>query len=105
MSYSLKKLIAFSIISLFTLTTLFIQLNNDIEKREIEELTDNTPTYYTVKEYDGKVTIFRNEDTQPLNIYDSYVSVLPQSDQEKLKSGITVSNTDDLQKVIEDYTS
>ena len=58
-----------------------------------------------LKEYDGKIAIFRNEDTQPLNIYDSYVSVLPQSDQEKLKSGITVSNTDDLQKVIEDYTS
>ncbi len=105
MSYRFKKLVIFSVFSLFILATLFIQLNNDIEKREIEELTDNTPTYYTIKEHDGKVAIFRNDDTQPFNVYDSYVSVLPQSDQEKLKSGITVSNTEDLQQVIEDYTS
>ena len=104
MSLRLKKMVIFFIFSLFVLTTLFFRLNQDIEKREIEELTDNRPSYYTIKEHDGKVAIFRNGDTQPFNVYDSYVSVLPESDQEKLKDGITVSNTEDLQRVIEDYT-
>ena len=36
---------------------------------------------------------------------DAYISVLPESDQERLKNGITVSDKTELQKIIEDYTS
>ena len=71
----------------------------------MEKYIDNTPTYYTVKDYEGKIAIFRNEDTQPFIVYDSYISSLPQADQEKLKNGIIITNTDDLQRAIEDYTS
>lgn len=60
---------------------------------------------YTIKEYDGKVAVFKNQDSAPHIIYDAYISVLPDSDQERLKKGITVDNTADLQKIIEDYTS
>ena len=61
--------------------------------------------YYTVTEYQGKIAVFKNSDTVPIDVYDSYVSVLPQHDRELLKNGIRTESTSELQKIIEDYTS
>lgn len=101
----IKKIAIFFIFSLAVLTFLFVQLNKQIELTEINELSEKRIVHYTVKEYEGKVAIFRDNETEPFNIYNSYVSVLPDSDQKKLKKGITVSSTEELQEIIEDYTS
>ena len=61
--------------------------------------------YYTITEYQGKIAVFKNSDAIPMDVYDSYVSALPQHDRELLKSGIRTESTSELQKIIEDYTS
>ena len=62
-------------------------------------------TQYTIKDYNGKVAVFENDNTYPQNVYDSYTSVLPENDQKRLREGIVVTNTAELQRIIEDYTS
>ena len=73
--------------------------------RRIAENPYLAEDYYTVKVYQGKVAIFNNKSNLPLNIFDTYVSTLPQHDRMLLEEGITIENTEELQRIIEDYTS
>ena len=104
MTSEAKKIIAFFIVCFLTLSLLFIKLNMDIELKEAEATTSQH-TQYTIKEYNGRIAIFKNDNSSPESIYDTYISVLPESDQNKLKNGITVNDKKELQKLIEDYTS
>ena len=105
MTASGKKTTIFLVFSFIILSILFIRLDNDLQQEENKRTSDNKSVYYTVKEYDGHIAIFINDETQPQNIFDSYVSTLPEKDRERLKKGITVSNKEELQRIIEDYTS
>ncbi len=105
MTASGKKIAIFLVFSFIILSILFIRIDNDLQQEENKRTSDNKSVYYTVKEYDGHVAIFISDETQPQNIFDSYVSTLPEKDRERLKKGITVSNKEDLQRIIEDYTS
>lgn len=104
MTFEIKKTITFCVICLLVLSVLFIRINKSINT--VPESTTNPPTtQYTIKEYNGKVAVFENNNTQPKSVYDSYISVLPEKDRKRLKYGITVDNEKDLQRIIEDYTS
>lgn len=59
---------------------------------------------YTVKEYNGLIAIFTENESMPIQVFDTSVAQLPKSDRELLKLGIEVSTPDELQKIIEDYT-
>ena len=99
-----SKLLKILLISIISVICFFIiSAIQDDEIYENEAVT--TAETYTIREYDGKIAVFINQDTAPHTVYDAYVSVLPEPDREKLKKGITVDNTADLQKIIEDYTS
>lgn len=99
------KFLLFSLIGVLCFTVLFINLNNDIEKQRNQTLFSVEQDYYTVKEYEGKVAVFKNSDTAPTTVYESYVSLLPEQDRLRLSQGIRVDSTEELQKIIEDYTS
>ena len=96
------KFSIFSLIFVMCIGTLFVNLNKDVEKYESDNIQQDI---FTVKEYEGKIAVFKNDDSKPTTIYDSYISLLPESDRIRLQKGITVDNTNDLQKIIEDYTS
>jgi hypothetical protein len=98
------KISLFSLICILCLATLFVNLNNDIEIYEDEEKS-NQQEIYTIKEYDGKIAVFKNSDKKPFTVYEAYISLLPEQDRHRLQNGIKVNNTTDLQKIIEDYTS
>lgn len=98
------KISIFSLICVLCLATLFVNLNNDIERKENDENTKHQEIY-TIREYEGRVAVFKNTDKVPFAIYEAYTSLLPEQDRQKLKNGIQVDNTTDLQKIIEDYTS
>lgn len=98
------KISLFSLICILFLATLFVNLNNDINIYENEEKTKNQEVY-TIKEYEGKIAVFKNSDKKPFTVYDAYTSLLPEQDRQRLKNGIEVDNTTDLQRIIEDYTS
>ncbi len=105
MKYEIKKIITFFAMCFLVLSVLFIRINDDIERKEAETTSPHQNTQYTVKDYNGKIAVFENDNTYPKNVYDSYTSVLPENDQKRLREGIIVSNTADLQRIIEDYTS
>ncbi len=99
------RFLIFGLLSVFCFSILFVSLNNDINRRSIRDDSDITPDYFTIKEYDGKIAVYKNEDESPYVVYDSYVSLLPQQDAERLKEGIVTDDKNYLQSVIEDYTS
>ena len=60
---------------------------------------------YIVKEYNGRIGLFYNDETKPREVYDSDVSTLPEKDQEELKKGIVIKDRNSVHKIIEDYGS
>lgn len=99
-----KKMLTFFALCFIILSVLFIRINNDIERREAEAHPVHD-TQYTIKDYNGRIAVFENDNSYPQSVYDSYTSVLPETDQRRLQEGIVVNNTADLQRIIEDYTS
>lgn len=99
------KIILFSALCICIIAALFMVLNRDIENEVRENPYTPQNDYYTVTEYQGKIAVFKNTDTIPLDVYNTYVSHLPEHDRLLLKEGIRANNTAELQKIIEDYTS
>ncbi len=105
MRFSKGKFILFLTVCVLAVSVLYINLNRDIEKEEQRRSISTDNKIYTVKEYEGKVAVFEANSNSPLTVYESYVSLLPEYDRMLLKEGISVDNTEELQKIIEDYTS
>ena len=60
---------------------------------------------YILKEYDGKLAVFRENQSKPYQVFNVYVKTLPAFDQGQLKQGIHVDGDDELSSLIEDYIS
>lgn len=100
-----RKIFLFFILCVIILCFLYFLLNRDMSEYMRENPYIPPIDYYTITEYQGKIAVFKNDDTIPIDVYDSYVSVLPQHDRELLKNGIRTESTSELQQIIEDYTS
>lgn len=72
------------------------------EESAVSEISDDS---YIIKEYNGKVAIFKKSSENPLLISDVCVNNLPQTDRELLKKGIEVGTQKELNRLIEDYCS
>lgn len=59
--------------------------------------------YYTVKEYNGHIGVFRNEETEPFEEIQVDVNLFPETDRDLLKQGIKAHTPEELNAVIEDY--
>lgn len=105
MKPDMTKFLLFGLLAVSCFTVLFISINNDLNRRSLQNDSDIIEDFYTVKEYDGKIAVYKNEETKPYVVYDAYVSLLPQQDIELLKKGIVTDNKEYLQSIIEDYTS
>lgn len=68
-----------------------------------ENETVTTKDCYTVREYNEKIGIFKNEETEPFATLDIYTFMLPEKDRELLKAGFVIDG-DKLYGIIEDYT-
>lgn len=99
------KIILFSALCICVLAALFITIDEGLEGTVRENPYTPQQDYYTVMEYQGKIAVFKNENTIPLDVYDSYVAYLPEHDRQLLKDGIRADSPSELQKIIEDYTS
>lgn len=105
MKFGTIKFLLFALLCVFCFAILFISLNNDIKRQGIQDFSVAKQDYYTIKEYEGKIAVYKNAEASPYVIYDSYTSLLPEQDRQRLKKGIVTDDTEYLQKVIEDYTS
>ncbi len=58
---------------------------------------------YTVKEFNGRVAVFEYGEILPFQILDCPISSLPQSEADKIITGIDIANEQQLQNLIEAY--
>lgn len=76
-----------------------------------EEISENTvlpkdDAYeYTLREYNGKVAVFKSNSESPEAIFDIYINSLPDYDKGQLAQGIRAKTFEELFAMIEDYTS
>lgn len=74
------------------------------ENSEVQAMTSRSDTY-TVKEYEGHIGVFHNDAPIPYQEIEVDISSLPEADRQLLKKGITVTDTNKLNGIIEDYES
>ncbi len=61
--------------------------------------------YRVIGEWEGRVAVFLPQASSPEQVYDTWVSSLPDEDQRRLREGVTVGDTAELAARLEDYTS
>lgn len=64
-----------------------------------------TTEVYTLKEYNGRIAVFRGTSDVPYIETDVQIADLPQVDINMLKTGISVQTTSELNRLLEDYCS
>lgn len=78
----------------------------DAQESTVTSTTATQPvTVYIIGIYDGKIAVFEEDGGNPIKIYDTYASTLPEFDRQSLDLGITVYGEEELARRIEDFTS
>ena len=60
---------------------------------------------YIVGEWEGRLAVFAEGRQTPDQVYDVYISTLPEEEQKRLEAGIPASDEKELASLLEDYTS
>ena len=76
--------------------------NNSNNNYEIEKTTDNT---YEIKEYNGRVAVFSQNNSEPVKMTHIMTKELPEFDQKLLSNGIKIYSDSELRNILEDYCS
>ena len=103
----LIAVISLVILSLSALYTAAKAIRTSKETRVTDETKKTEDTQkslsYTIREYRGRIGVF-SESGDLLEIIDTPIIALPQSDRDKLSLGITVRNESELSSFREDYS-
>lgn len=75
------------------------------ENEQAEKETKETQIIYTLKEYQGRLAVYKYGQSTPYEIFEIQVSSLPEEDAQSLKKGIQITNEKELKKLISDFTS
>jgi hypothetical protein len=100
-----KKAILITLIFIFC--TIFVIYNiskNKPNSIATKEITEAIHYKYTIKDYKGRIAIFKYGKEVPLEIFDIYTDSLPNEDSYKIQKGLNVIDEKELQRLIEDYT-
>ena len=96
-------------LALLSLATMTISVMTNDEKRETEVINAETviteKEYYILKEYNGNIASFRCNDENPIDIFDVSVNSFGEYDKQALYKGIVAYSEEELNRLIEDYTS
>lgn len=91
------------------LATVFVaaafSLGSKDDKAVVSTESTTVVPLYTLGEYNGKLALFKRGYSMPVEIYDVYLSSLPDAERSKIKNGITAQSDEEILKIIEDYTS
>ncbi|MBQ8297467.1 MAG: BofC C-terminal domain-containing protein [Ruminococcus sp.] len=60
---------------------------------------------FIVREYEGKLGVFRGESETPYRIIDCNVSLLSEYDRQQLRTGIVIESDEELNSFIEDMST
>jgi len=58
---------------------------------------------YTLKIYEGRLAVYRFEESAPIEVTDVYADSLPPYDKAALEKGIAIYSDEQLRKALEDY--
>lgn len=73
---------------------------------ETTRIVETQPTVgYILKEYNGELAVFRGDSDTPYRLLGVPVSVMSDYDKKILKAGIFTETQEELNRLIEDYTS
>lgn len=96
-------------LALLSLVTMTISIMNGDEKKETEVINAETivseEKYYILKEYNGKIASFYYDDEDPIDVFDVSVNSFGEYDKQALYKGIVAYSEEELNRLIEDYTS
>ena len=101
----IKGIVATSVLLLTVFAVAAFSLGAKYGKATPPPETTSTSPLYTLSQYDGKLALFKRGYSMPVEIYEVYLSSLPQDEQNKIKSGISAQTDEEILKIIEDYTS
>ncbi len=60
---------------------------------------------YVVRDYHGKIAVFKNGKTSPVRVTSTRTDSLPKSDAKKLLEGVDAPDKQALNRILEDYCS
>lgn len=63
------------------------------------------PEGYILREYDGKLAIFKPGGAEPLYVFSVSMETMSDYDKTALQQGISADNLEELKTLVEDYTS
>jgi len=101
----LYKRIIFTVSVFLIALVLSIGVNLNAGAKETAIKTEKPAPKYTLKDYFGKVAVFKYNSNVPQETLDVYTNSLPEFDQKELAAGVNVYNDDELYSLIEDYDS
>lgn len=79
--------------------------NQKIEAKSANSLQELERIECIVREYDGKLGVFRGDSPTPYRIIDYNVSLLSDYDRELLSEGIVINSEEELRVFIEDMVT
>jgi hypothetical protein len=82
----------------------FAKTGNNAENKNYKA-DEKTAVSYKISDYDGRIAVFNASNNEIIEVFDVYLSSLPYDEQNEIKSGIFAQNKQELQKIIEDFTS
>lgn len=71
----------------------------------VESSSPSAGWTYTIREYEGRVAVFRREEEEPELVFDVFVHTLPEYDRGQLQQGVKAADYQELVSLLEDYTS
>ena len=69
---------------------------------QAQELVSDTAAYFVIKEYDGRVALFREGDDEPAAVYSTPVTQINPADARLLRDGIRLRGMSEVSRLLED---
>lgn len=79
-------------------------LNTSEKNSENSDKPTEEEFEYILKEFNGKIAVFKKDESIPNYIFNVYINNLPQGDQKDLSKGIYVKDDMELNRLTEDYS-
>ncbi len=100
-----KCIIATAVFLILAVLITFISVTAKSGNIAEEKTSEVESALYTLSEYKGKIALYKRGYAMPVEIYEVYISSLPEGEQQKVKDGIEAYTDSEIIKIIEAYTS
>lgn len=99
----MKKYLFFAVITI--ICAMILASSVATENKNQSEEPSTTLIIYTLRDYNGRIALFKYGENSPYQVYDIQVDSLPEKDVKTIKNGINISSEKELEQLINDYTS